>query len=83
MSLPQGVELHATTAAKYDTILTPEALAFAVALQREFNPTRKQLLAARAARQQRLDAGERPRYEPCTAGEHSAQRYRESRAHLA
>ena len=60
MPLPSGVELHATTAAKYDTILTPEALAFAVALQREFNPTRKKLLAARILRQRRLDAGERP-----------------------
>jgi malate synthase len=67
MSLASGVELHATTAAKYDSILTPEALAFAVALQREFNPTRKQLLAARAARQQRLDAGERPDFLTKTA----------------
>ena len=58
--LPQGVEIHATTADKYATILTPEALAFAVTLQREFNPTRKQLLAARVERQQRLDAGEKP-----------------------
>jgi malate synthase len=63
----EGVEIHATTSDKYDAILTPEALAFAVALQREFNPTRKHLLAAREARQIRLDAGERPDFLPDTA----------------
>jgi malate synthase len=66
MTLPAGVELHAPLADKYAAILTPEALAFAVALQREFNATRKQLLAARVARQQRLDAGERPDFLPET-----------------
>lgn len=55
-----GVEVHATTASKFDTILTPEALAFAVALQRDFNKRRKELLSARVERQARLDAGERP-----------------------
>src|SRR5476649_2473912 len=65
-NLPQGLELHATTADRYDSILTPEALAFAAALQREFNPLRKSLLAARVARQQRLDAGERPDFLPET-----------------
>ena len=66
MTLPQGLELHATTADRYDSILTPEALAFAATLQREFNPRRKELLAARVARQQRLDAGERPDFLPET-----------------
>jgi malate synthase len=66
MTLPAGVDIHATTAARYDTVLTPEALAFAVALHREFNPRRKDLLAARIARQQRLDAGERPDFLPQT-----------------
>ena len=55
-----GVEVHATLADRYNTILTPEALEFAVALHREFNGRRKELLAARVARQARLDAGERP-----------------------
>ena len=59
-ALPPGTAIHATTADRYDRVLTPEALAFVVALQREFNPRRKQLLAARVARQTRLDAGERP-----------------------
>ena len=55
-----GVTLHAPLEAKHSQILSPEALGFAVALQREFNPQRKELLTARAARQKRLDAGERP-----------------------
>lgn len=63
----QGVEIHATSAEKYNEILTPKALAFAVALQREFNGRRKELLAAREARQLRLDAGEKPDFLPETA----------------
>ncbi len=45
---------------RYAEILTPEAVAFVVGLQRTFNARRKELLAARAARQERLDAGEQP-----------------------
>ena len=41
-------------------ILTPEALAFVAKLQRRFDPERRRLLAARAERQARLDAGELP-----------------------
>ncbi len=39
-----------------------------VGLQREFKARRKELLAARVARQRRLDAGERPDFLPETAG---------------
>ncbi|HEX5284508.1 MAG TPA: malate synthase A [Bryocella sp.] len=60
MTLPPGTEIHATTADRYSRVLTPEALAFAVTLHREFNPRRKQLLAARITRQQQLDSGVRP-----------------------
>ena len=60
MPLPQGVELHATTADKFAPILTDEALVFAVALHREFTPERKRLLDARIERQQKLDAGHLP-----------------------
>src|ERR1700728_3138009 len=63
----EGVEIHATLADRYNDILTPEALGFAVALQREFNGRRKELLAAREARQLRIDAGERPDFLPETA----------------
>ena len=41
-------------------VLTPEALAFVAGLQREFNPKRLELLAARAERQDRIAAGELP-----------------------
>ena len=41
-------------------VLTPEALAFVADLQREFNPRRLELLAARAERQNRIAAGELP-----------------------
>jgi malate synthase len=67
MFLPENTEIHATVAAKYEPILTPEALAFAARLQRAFNPRRKELLAARIARQARLDAGERLDFLPETA----------------
>jgi malate synthase len=41
-------------------ILTPEALAFVGDLQREFNPIRLELLAARVERQERIAGGELP-----------------------
>ena len=66
MTLPPNTELHATTSGRYDPILTPEALAFAVALHREFNPRRKELLAARITRQQAIDSGQRPDFLPDT-----------------
>ena len=65
-TIPQGLALHATTADKYDPILTPEALAFVATLQREFNPRRLELLAARDLRQAKLDAGELPDFLPET-----------------
>jgi malate synthase len=43
-----------------DRILTPEAVAFVVDLQREFGSRRHDLLSARGERQQRIDAGELP-----------------------
>ncbi len=45
--------------AESDSVLTPDALEFVAALQREFGERRTQLLAARAERQRRLDAGRR------------------------
>jgi malate synthase len=68
MGFGEGVEIHATLADRYNTVLTPEAMAFAVALQREFSGTRKELLAARVERQARLDAGERPDFLADTKG---------------
>lgn len=44
----------------YERILTPDALGFVAGLHRAFNAERERLLAARAARQHRIDAGELP-----------------------
>src|ERR1700732_2975641 len=55
-----GVEFRAPVTERYAEVLTPEAVAFVVGLQRSFNARRKELLAARVVRQARLDAGERP-----------------------
>jgi malate synthase len=48
-------------------VLTPDALAFLTLLHRNFNTRRKDLLAARAQRQTRLDAGQLPDFLPETA----------------
>src|SRR5260221_10158172 len=61
-----GVEFRAPVTERYAEILTPEAVAFVVGLQRAFNGRRKELLAARVARQARIDAGERPDFLPET-----------------
>jgi malate synthase len=41
-------------------VLTPDALAFVAGLHREFEPARRELLAARTERQNRIAAGELP-----------------------
>ncbi|MGD0444497.1 MAG: malate synthase A [Edaphobacter sp.] len=56
----KSVEFVVPATERYAEILTPKAVAFVVGLQRTFNEQRKELLAARAVRQRRLDAGERP-----------------------
>ncbi len=50
-----------------DDILTPQALAFLAGLHDRFDARRRELLAARAVRQERLDAGELPGFLPETA----------------
>jgi len=55
-----GVAVRGPRSAAAETVLTTEALGFAAELQRRFQPRRLELLAARQARQQRLDAGELP-----------------------
>jgi malate synthase len=57
-----GVEFLAPVNESYAKILTPEAVAFIVDLQRTFNERRKALLDARHERQKRLDAGEKPNF---------------------
>src|SRR6266704_5134115 len=64
----KSVEFVAPATGRYAEILTPEAVAFVVGLQRTFNEQRKELLGARKARQKRLDAGERPDFLKGTKG---------------
>ncbi|NND85385.1 MAG: malate synthase A, partial [Acidimicrobiia bacterium] len=56
-----------TPAPGQDAVLDPEALAFVVDLHARFGARRTDLLAARADRQARLDAGEVPGFRPDTA----------------
>jgi malate synthase len=52
-----GVEITGPLLERFDEILTPEALGFVAALQREFGARRLELLDARQARQAELSAG--------------------------
>jgi len=65
-NLPAGVEISAPISTTHAEILTPEAIAFIVRLQRSFNARRKELLAARVTRQAALDAGKKPDFLPET-----------------
>lgn len=60
MNLPQGVTIKAPLKPGFETVLTPDALALVARLHRAFNPRRIELLAGRAERAKRLDAGEKP-----------------------
>jgi malate synthase len=60
LQLPAGMEIKAEIKPGYERILTPAALELVAKLSRAFEPRRQQLLAARAARANRLDAGELP-----------------------
>jgi malate synthase len=64
---PSGVTISAPAHPQQDRVLTPEALAFTVELQRRFNSRRVELLTARVTRQKRLDAGEKPDFLPATS----------------
>ena len=60
LALPAGVVVKGALQPGFDQILSTEALAFVADLHRRFNETRKRLLALRAERQKRFDAGETP-----------------------
>jgi malate synthase len=55
-----GIELANRTGAAADQVLTDDAVEFVAELHREFNSTRRELLAARAARQDGIASGELP-----------------------
>lgn len=67
LELPAGMTIQAPLGARYEEVLTEEALAFVAALQREHNARRLQLLERRRERQARFDAGELPDFLPETA----------------
>ncbi len=60
LDLPKGMAITADIKPGYETILTREALDLVATLHRQFEPRRQELLAVRAERTKRLDAGERP-----------------------
>lgn len=65
--MSEHIEFTTPVAPEYAQILTPEATRFVARLAAAFTPRRDELLAARAARQARLDAGEMPDFLPETA----------------
>jgi malate synthase len=58
--LPQNLAVSGRMTPEFAQILTPEALGFVAKLHRQFEGRRRQLLAARAARQKEFDAGVLP-----------------------
>ena len=60
LPLPKGMQINAPLLPGFEDILTLPALELVAKLHRAFEPRRRQLLAARAERSRRLDAGERP-----------------------
>jgi malate synthase len=67
MSYGEGIQVNGPLRDRYEEILTPRALDLVALLQREIGARRKQLLAARAARQQELIAGATLDFLPGTA----------------
>jgi len=68
-----GLQIEAPHVAGAESVLTPEALEFLVDLERRFRPERARLLALRAERQARLDAGELPDFLPETSAIRNAE----------
>jgi malate synthase len=60
LPLPHGVAINAPLLPGFETILTLPALELVAKLHRAFEPRRQELLALRAERAKRLDAGELP-----------------------
>ena len=67
LNLPSGMQINAPILPGYESILTADALALVAKLHRAFDGRRQALLQARAARQERIDAGELPDFLPETA----------------
>ena len=65
--LPQGMQINAPIQPGFEKVLTLPALELVAKLHRAFEPRRQKLLAVRAERARRLDAGERPDFLAATA----------------
>jgi malate synthase len=65
-AVAEGVKIVGPLGRGHESILTPDAIAFIVDLERRFDAERRHLLALRAERQQRLDTGWRPDFLPET-----------------
>jgi malate synthase len=65
-SMPAGVEFKAPIHPDFKHILTPEAVAFVAEIERRFGARRRELLAARAEIQAKLDSGWKPDFLPET-----------------
>src|SRR3984893_13462987 len=57
-----GVAIRGAMKPGYEKVLSPEAIHFAVELEREFRAERRRLLARRAEIQRRLDGGWKPEF---------------------
>ncbi len=66
-SMPAGVEILVALTTEGEQVLTPDALRFLAALQREFGNARRAILQKRVERQAQLDAGQDPIFLPETA----------------
>ncbi len=66
LDLPAGVTIEGMIKPGFEKVLTKEAVSFLAELHRRFDARREELLAARAERQKRLDAGEKPDFLPDT-----------------
>ena len=62
----EGIDICGAMKPGYEKVLTPEAIDFAVELEREFGTERRRLLSRRAEVQLRLDAGWKPDFLPET-----------------
>jgi malate synthase len=60
LNLPAGVAIDAPIEPGFESVLTHDALALVADLHRTFEARRQELLAARAVRAKKLDAGEKP-----------------------
>ncbi|MBX3509473.1 MAG: malate synthase A, partial [Parvibaculum sp.] len=65
-TIAEGIIVKGAIKPGYERILTPEALAFAASLERKHGARRRELLAARAERQKKFDAGALPDFLPET-----------------